>query len=217
MGAQYRCELFSVSLGVLQPSLLFSHIAFRIFVRLQHFVSERKRSQYEEDELKRVALAQKRSLLIQKGRITPELEVVLTSIFSSYAETDIDEDGEILLDTVTASRLWYRCGMKLSGLESILEKNARSSLTMADFMEVITRIVQEDENATGMLCNRSTPGTLDFGSQAMLNLYTDTRASLQSESMCKVRTTFVINGCACRSLSDCVNSLLGYVTGWRHG
>jgi hypothetical protein len=81
---------------------------------------------------------------------TPNLVSVLKTIFSLYKEeeTDSTTDVELTLSHTAASRLWYRCGMKLSSLDTMIEEKPSLSLPLIafdDFLAVIEKILEEDE------------------------------------------------------------------------
>jgi hypothetical protein len=81
---------------------------------------------------------------------TPRLVSVLKTIFAEYKEKESKSTRgiELALCYTAASRLWYRCGMKLSCLDTMLEDKSTSSLpliTFEDFLTVIGKIVEEDE------------------------------------------------------------------------
>lgn len=101
---------------------------------------------------RRKKLLSQRSLLICDGRPTAALVAVLRTIFSWYASNDtarVPESG-IHLDRVEASRLWYRCGLKLASLESLLQaKNPPAShLSDADFLDLVSKVLEEEKDST---------------------------------------------------------------------
>jgi len=70
---------------------------------------------------------------------------VLEEIFRLYAD---EKEDDVECDSLMAARLWYRCGMKLAGLESILEAKKdtdHATVTLKDFIGVIEKVVEEDE------------------------------------------------------------------------
>jgi hypothetical protein len=106
--------------------------------------------QQEKDETLRCTLNSQRAVLIEDGIPTPHLVAVLKAIFSLYKEevTDSTTDAELTLNYTAASRLWYRCGMKLSCLDTMLEEKPSPSLPLIefeDFLAVIEKILEEDE------------------------------------------------------------------------
>jgi hypothetical protein len=106
--------------------------------------------QQEKDETLRCTLNSQRAVLIEDGMPTPQLVSVLKTVFAQYKEEDSNSiaDVELTLSYTAASRLWYRCGMKLSYLGTILEEKPSPSLpliTFEDFLAVIENIVEEDE------------------------------------------------------------------------
>jgi hypothetical protein len=106
--------------------------------------------QQDKDESLRCTLNSQRAVLIEDGMPTPRLVSVLKTIFAQYNEEESNSttDVELTLGYTAASRLWYRCGMKLSCLDTMLEEKSSSSLpliTFEDFLAVIEKIVEEDE------------------------------------------------------------------------
>jgi hypothetical protein len=106
--------------------------------------------QQEKDETLRCTLNSQRAILIEDGMPTPQLVSVLKNVFAQYKEEESNStaDVELTLSYTAASRLWYRCGMKLSCLGTILEEKPSPSLpliTFEDFLAVIEKIVEEDE------------------------------------------------------------------------
>jgi hypothetical protein len=103
-------------------------------------------------------LAKERAVLIKDGAPTLKLRLVLRQIFLWYSErnsdtvlghgTNFDEAtwDDVRLNQLMASRLWYRCGMKLASLESILAAKKESTVCFQDFFRLIEQIVEEDEN-----------------------------------------------------------------------
>ena len=74
---------------------------------------------------------------------------MLKNVFSLYAR---DSDGSVFncntsLEYTQAARLWYRCGLKLASLDSLLEEKSSGSrhLVFGDFIALIEKVVQEDE------------------------------------------------------------------------
>ena len=96
---------------------------------------------------RRTSLVSQRSLLIRDNGPTPALVVVLREIFSWYAAGHPPEAGSTVeLTRVEASRLWYRCGLKLSALDSILAEKSppKTTLNVDDFLAVVEKVIQED-------------------------------------------------------------------------
>jgi hypothetical protein len=87
-----------------------------------------------------------RNALIQDGKPSPELTDVLKSIFSMYAKgCQKSGDDELTLDIVKAGQLWYRCGMKLSCLDTYFTNHRKDGVVVfEDFMDIIRRIISED-------------------------------------------------------------------------
>lgn len=114
------------------------------FGRLSSFATSWKQSQEEKDSLQRKRLREERSVLVQNGAFTAGLVNVLQEIFSRYERT---VGGE--LTHIEASRLWYKCGLKLSSLKEILEDSRCSNdakiIRFKDFCQLLQRILTDDE------------------------------------------------------------------------
>lgn len=114
---------------------------------LGSFAKGWKQAQLEKDVQRRTSLVSQRSLLIRDNGPTPALVVVLREIFSWYGAGHPPEGGRALeLTRVEASRLWYRCGLKLSTLDSILAEKSptKTTLNVDDFLAVVEKVIQED-------------------------------------------------------------------------
>lgn len=135
------------------------------FYRLSSFAAEWKKAQIEKDAQRRQELESHRSLLIVKGSLSPELIAVLLEIFSRYAANGgILDIATIQLTKIEASRLWYRCGMKLSSLNDILERKLQGGekmLVFQDFCSLLQRIVDDDEERLSKMALNSVDGS-DF-------------------------------------------------------
>jgi hypothetical protein len=122
--------------------------------------------QQEKDETLRCTLNSQRAVLIKDGIPTPQLLSVLKTIFTQYNEeaSNSTTDVELTLNYTAASRLWYRCGIKLSCLDTMLEERPSPSLhliTFEDFLAVIEKIVEEDETLfKSAPSNDQTPETI---------------------------------------------------------
>ena len=96
-------------------------------------------------------LAKERIVLIKDGRPTVKLQKVLYQIFSMYADHnsdisigDVDMDSSTVLE-IMASRLWYRCGMKLSTLDDILRPKEKRYAAFRDFFSLIQKVIDDEE------------------------------------------------------------------------
>jgi len=118
---------------------------------LSEFHNAQKRARKEKDDLRRQTLSTQRSNLIQNKRITPQLYSVLQNIFSWYATEETPPGTEVTLDAISVSRLWYRCGMKLSHLRGVLDAScaerggAEPLVKASEFIEIVARVVAEEE------------------------------------------------------------------------
>lgn len=76
---------------------------------------------------------------------------MLGDIFRLYADDQEEAlkcGAEATLTSTMAARLWYRCGMKLANLETIMEARKdtkRMGVTLRDLLGVIEKVVAEDE------------------------------------------------------------------------
>ena len=118
---------------------------------LRAFATDWKQAQKEKDIQKRGKLKSQRSLLIQDGLPSEELVLELRTIFSWYARSQNFnlQDNDMHLTRVEASRLWYRCGMKLSSLETLLQEKSPPSkvLRINDFLILVQKVIREEEES----------------------------------------------------------------------
>ena len=114
------------------------------FGRLSSFATTWKQAQEEKDALQRKRLREDRSVLVQNGAFTTGLVTVLQEIFSRYERTVAGG-----LTHTEASRLWYKCGLKLSSLKEILGFSRCSSdakvIYFKDFCQLLQQILTDDE------------------------------------------------------------------------
>jgi hypothetical protein len=105
-------------------------------------------------------------LYIQDGKPSPNLLKVLEKIFSSYVNPSDEQVSEedLCLSLTDASRLWYRCGIRLVNLQRLLEeKRSQESISIdtkvsfQDFVLCITRLVQTDEREWGRIDTSGVP------------------------------------------------------------
>lgn len=129
-------------------------LTFDFSHRLRTFATDWRKVQQEKDDIVRNRLAAERAVLVTDGRPSSKLRLVLLHIFCMYCESsgdqmDVDDDDnekEVSLSRTMASRLWYRCGMKLSNLESILAvKQNQDAVCFQDFLSVVEKVIAEDE------------------------------------------------------------------------
>jgi hypothetical protein len=111
---------------------------------LSSFVSEWKQAQQEKESRRRQEIMTQRSILIEAGMPTVALVKILQNIFTQYLS-----DGRSCLGYVEASRLWYRCGLKLSSLKDIFDSktsngNGEREIEFYDFLGLIQRMIAED-------------------------------------------------------------------------
>lgn len=104
--------------------------------------------QQEKEEKIRKRLEKERATLIQGDRPTNKLRKVLEEIFAMYADTASSEvDEELSLNYTMASRLWYRCNLKLAYLDYILKAKVDKvpGLCVKDFLSLIEQVIKDDE------------------------------------------------------------------------
>lgn len=117
---------------------------------LQSFATDWKQALKDKNEQRRKKLQKERAVLIKDDVLTPQLTETLKMIFSWYA----DEPEQAfhlenpLLTVVKASRLWYRCGMKLSLLDTLLEEREDSdkNIYFKDFVDILERVIKDEGN-----------------------------------------------------------------------
>lgn len=122
---------------------------------MKNFNSLRKERQEQKAILRRQELSERRSALVPNGKLSSAVITALKNIFFSYTNGDHSATSpEPLLDIVTASRLWYRCGLMLSELCILAEEKAAETLggavhdaivSVDDFIECMSCVVEEEE------------------------------------------------------------------------
>lgn len=115
---------------------------------------------------KRQEILRRKEILIKNGCLTTELVHVLMHIFSWYQDCQehndiVDKDSGMKLNLLEASRLWYRCGIHLSGLMALVKarKEAADSQSTTDaifvhskdFIDVIRQIVADEEDRSPVI------------------------------------------------------------------
>jgi hypothetical protein len=125
--------------------------------RLQTFATDWRKQKHERNEEVRRRLEQEKLILIQENKPTEGLKAALRELFQLYSTPNEsmkysidrrsnlcdDLDGTRLrLSKVMASRLWYRCGIKLSLLNEVLQEKA--FVTFHDFLHIITKVIEDD-------------------------------------------------------------------------
>ena len=122
--------------------------------------------------MRRRELESDRSVLIVGGSLSPPLRIVLRDIFSCYAANgSLVDIASLRLTKIEASRLWYRCGMKLSSLYEILEQKERvETIVFEDFCSLLQRIVDDDAKHASKMALNHADGT-DFEVRISISLY----------------------------------------------
>lgn len=127
------CEvLFDFAKWTLTFCLVMTH-------RLERFSAEWQQVQRQKEQAIRQRLRQERLVLMAGGQLTEELRDVVRTIFAAYSD-----GASRLLEASTATRLWYRCGLKLSALQDLLTDNV---LELNAFLGVLERVAAEDEES----------------------------------------------------------------------
>jgi hypothetical protein len=133
----YVCERYSLNFSShsfeLKNTSLFKYTTHRQLLQPERCIVDRHRPKAE------------RSILIQNGQPSVRLKTVLKEIFMLYLNVDdnnLHNDENLILSYPYAARLWYRCGMKISQLDSIIGEN--NFVRFNDFMQVIQRVIDED-------------------------------------------------------------------------
>ena len=135
--------------------IFFSILCFFFFGSLRTFAAEWRQAQKEKEEQKRRKLVRERAVLVKHGQMTPKLRSVLASIFVKSScrsagdaeSTASTTSSEVYLRYTEAARLWYRCGLKLSCLHTLLQSKPENvkRVYMQDFFAIIERVLEEDE------------------------------------------------------------------------
>jgi hypothetical protein len=102
----------------------------------------------EKDVQQKSKLIAQRSILLGNGCTAPQVVDALGKIFSFYSTGENALPDQVVLSRVEASRLWYRCGLKLSCLHAILEKKSplmRNKVTFDDLLSLVNRVIEEDD------------------------------------------------------------------------
>jgi hypothetical protein len=104
----------------------------------------------EKNERRRQKLQAERAVLIQGRALTPELTCALQLMFSWYAKEPqqalLSENPQ--LNLVAASRLWYRCGMQLSLLDTLVngKEAPDGSIHFKQFVDIVQSVVLDEES-----------------------------------------------------------------------
>ena len=121
--------------------IVLANISLISLIRLASFATSWKESQLVKERLRRKQCKADHSVIFENGSFTPKLISVLKEIFSQY-----ETNGRNWLTQVEASRLWYRCGIKLSSLKDIFaDDRSTKDITFDDFFNLLQRIIADDE------------------------------------------------------------------------
>lgn len=130
-----------------------THTCFYSF-SVKNFNALRKQKLEQQASLRRQELTEQRSILIRDGQLSPAVIKVLKKIFFSYAGRSEDSPpSEPLLDILTASRLWYRCGLVLSELGMLADEKAAAAegavrdigISFDEFIECVKSVIEDEE------------------------------------------------------------------------
>ncbi len=104
-------------------------------------MSDRLRSQQSKEEALRQKVMRKRLRFIQNCELTKEIKDVLHDIFLMYTE-----HSELQVSFAMAHRLWYRCGLRLSTLNDILDDADKNTgkIEFCRFLNVVGQVVAAD-------------------------------------------------------------------------
>jgi hypothetical protein len=111
--------------------------------RLRAFATDCLRTQQGKEEQLRQQLVAKRARLVNAGGPSAELEALLKTVFLLYK---IDSN-DLCISYTMACRLWYRCGMKISSLNSQLGQQGipYREVRFEDFLSVVCKVISADE------------------------------------------------------------------------
>lgn len=128
-----------------------------LFVTLQsidRFISMRREKEVEKANRRHQELAQTHSLLFENGNLSTGLLATLKELFNGYTnENEESAQSDQPLGIVAASRLWYRSGLSLSDLYSLVEERVAQMpgstaydniVSVDDFVECIKDSVVDD-------------------------------------------------------------------------
>jgi hypothetical protein len=113
-------------------------------------------------------LAKERAVMIKEGMPTLKLQKVLHQIFAWYSDFDLEtayndmEMDDLRISEIMASRLWYRCGMKLSTLVDIVTTRICRNVNFQDFFGLIRKIIAEDDSNYNRTRSLNILPTLNF-------------------------------------------------------
>lgn len=121
---------------------------------LERFDSYWNNAQEKKATLRLQQLAASRAILIDRGEPTPRLVKALENIFASYESHNASiPSGDVKLDMLQASRLWYRFGFNLENLFALVESRPSKTLSLhettvsfQDFLLTIKGLIHEDES-----------------------------------------------------------------------
>ena len=109
---------------------------------LEAFSSDARRVIKEKEEAVKRDVLGRRNVVFQNGCPTKRLRDVILEIFMMYAG-----EGEENLTYASAARLFYRSGLKLDYLDTIIKEHGEGAVTFLRVYEIIEKILQEDDAA----------------------------------------------------------------------
>ena len=120
--------------------------------RTQRYEAHVNQILVQKQRSRRHDICQQRAVLVHNGEPSEELTDALHAVFGLYLKPSGPADGK--LDVISAARLWYRSGLKLSHLDAIVDRKtldeeiriSEATIGFNDFYDVILDILKEDES-----------------------------------------------------------------------
>jgi len=105
--------------------------------------------------------------------MTAKLRSVLTTIFTQYStqpDAAAFSPDSVRLRYPEAARLWYRCGLKLSALDSVLRDRPDNAkhVVLKDFLSVIESVFEDEKVASRGGTKKPTEPSCQVGDQVEL-------------------------------------------------
>jgi len=115
---------------------------------------------------KRQEILAKKGILIKNGGLATDLVHVLQHIFSWYQKNKkgsdaVGNDSGMKLNVMEASQLWYRCGLRLSGLINLIKSKEEADtvhsttdaifIYVEDFINVVRQVVADEEEKSPVI------------------------------------------------------------------
>jgi hypothetical protein len=121
----------------------------QIVERLQNVSSDWQNKVLLKEENIRAELKARRLILFDERRLSEKVVNILKSIFSMYERYNANDNGMeetgLGLEYTAAARLWYRCGLRLANLDSLMgPRYTNRKVVFQDFFELVEKVVAED-------------------------------------------------------------------------